>query len=181
MMDELGGWNRRPSPQNQCESITGGRQCVFGAVPGSRFCPRHKGDLAIAKQTREAQKSYHLGIYQSRYKDFASDPGIKSLREEIGVTRMMLEEIFNRCQDNPAQLMINMPRINELIQTIRKLVDSCDRIEKQMGVTLDRASILNIGDVIVNVISTHVSDPAILQKITDDIVVAMSHEKQAIA
>jgi hypothetical protein len=174
-----------PNDPDRCNgpSKTHG-QCPFKAAQGSKYCPRHGGNKAIEAQKSDNIYQYRLGKYQARHREFTSDPQIKNLRQEIGVLRMLLEEVFSYIEvaatkDDRVTLLITMPRIQSLITTIGDLVMKCDKIETKMGQTLDRASIMNIGSMIINVISQHVSDETVLDTIASEIVEAISNQPAA--
>lgn len=183
MLDELkngdnrGGWEAADeNDPNRClgqDKHLG--QCRYKAVPGSKYCPRHKGDLAIRAQEKENLRQYKIGIYEQRYKEFATDPEIKSLRQEIGITRMLLEELFKRCQgDNPNTLLVHLPRIDQTTERIRKLVESCHRMEEKLAVSLDRAVVLQIAETIVVIVNKHVDDPQLLETLSGEIFTAIT-------
>lgn len=185
MLDELkqhddddNGWERaQPEDPNRCQgSDKYLGQCRYKAVPGSKYCPRHKGDLTVRARERANLREYQLGRYQQAYKEFATDPAAKSLRQEIGLARMLLEEIFKRCQANDNQLIVFLPRISEMVERIRKLVESCHRIEERLGVTIDRQTMLQMGEIIIATISEEVTDPIVLERLANKILIAIVGE-----
>lgn len=179
--NETNGWQRvtEDNEHERCMSGRGpGGQCPYVRVKGSDYCPRHGGNKALESQRIDQRNKYLLGKYQARYRDFAEDSGIKSLREEIGVLRMLLEEVFKRCQpdddDDKMTLMLYLPKIESLVEKIRKTVESCDRIETKIGMTLDRNQVMNIGTILVQVIGKHIDDPDILETIGEEILGAIA-------
>lgn len=155
---------------NRCQAITGAGQCQYMAFYNEdkdrfeRNCKMH-GGAALAKN---AERNYQFIKYQDRIAHFADSNQVKSLREEIAVLRMLLEETVNKCQ-NEVDLMIYSNKITDLAIKIEKLVVSCHRLESQLGQTLDKTAVLNIATRMVNIISEHVTDQKIIEAIVSSI------------
>src|SRR4051812_44358846 len=84
---------------NRCQGLiqkgTNGGQCYYKAVPGSQFCLMHGGGKQADENKRAGLKNYRLQQYGERVGDFANNPEIKNIREEIGILRMTLETLLN--------------------------------------------------------------------------------------
>ena len=118
---------------------------------------------------------YRIAKYQERIKEFENHEHIKSLRSEIGILRMMLEEKFNSLngttdQESNHNLILAMPLIADHIIKIEKLVKSCNTIEMQLGQYLDKGTVIQIANEIVNVVDSYVEDETIKEKISDEII-----------
>jgi hypothetical protein len=118
----------------RCQSSGSQGQCPYTAMPESKFCQRHDGRGAVA---READKTnmYRLQVWQARLSEFSEHDKIKSLRDEIGILRILLEETMNKCRDTTA-LLLYSNKISDLCLRIEKLVSSCNRLEMKMGMLL---------------------------------------------
>lgn len=147
----------------------GSPQCLFKRVKGSNFCPRHGGGAALAKAKKEETRNYHLGKWSMRVNQFADNPEIKSLREEIGIVRMMIETVVGKCKDEN-DVILYSGKLQNLIQQAQKLVESCHRLEERTGVLLDKQSILVVCDSLVKIIAVHVEDPDALDTIAAQMV-----------
>ncbi|MEA1999533.1 MAG: hypothetical protein U9N61_09490 [Euryarchaeota archaeon] len=101
----------------------------------------------------------------------ADSGGIKSLREEVGILRVILEEMMNQCND-ATDLLLYSQRMADLVMKIEKLVSSCDRLENRMGMLLGKDSVLQLAATYVQIINSYVSDPNIIESISVDIVKA---------
>ena len=78
---------------DRCQANGGQGQCPFKRVPPSIYCTRHQmGGIENAENI----KTYRLAQWTARTKDFVNDGEIKSLRAEIGIARMTLENILNK-------------------------------------------------------------------------------------
>lgn len=163
----MAGWAKIDSPDDpeRCQtnmSIYG--QCDFKVIPGSSHCPRHKGSLISITDKRETLRNYNLLRYRDRINQFADNPQIKSLREEIGIVRIMIETIVNKCEtDN--DLLIYSNKLQNLILQAQKLVETCHKLEERTGMLLDKQSIIVVCDSLVKIIGEHVEDPDQLNNI----------------
>lgn len=142
---------------DRCQAVGKHGQCPYKKVPGTNGCPRHGGNKAIEAKNNEAVRTYRLAMWQQRVNEFADDGKIKSLREEIGITRLLLEAQMNACTNN-TELLINSHKISDLVMKLDKLVTSCHAMEMKMGMLLDRNAILQLGSVVVEIISEFVID-----------------------
>jgi hypothetical protein len=162
---------------NRCQGMTAHGQCLIIAVPGGKYCKMHGGQ----ESNQLAQKSirnYRLLKFQARVNDFADNEQAKSLREEIGILRMVLEETLLRCEDeNPEKarlnLLIESSKITDMVSRIDKLVSSCHRLELATGGLLDKSAAIQLGAQIVSVISHHIDDENIIDAISAEIMTAI--------
>ena len=158
---------------NRCQGVTPYGQCNNVATHGG-FCNLHAGGhKGLVKQER--QRNYYLGKYQQRVLDKADNPEAKNLREEIGIMRLMLEERFNRCQDE-TDLLMNSSSISEMVDKIQRLVVSCHKIEDSMGQLLDKQATLQMVGEMLAIIGKHVTDEKALDAIADEFASLLSRE-----
>lgn len=162
-----------PYDKDRCSGIDGNGQCQFKRIPPSKFCPRHGANQALANQEVEKVRNYNLGKWRARIHSFADNPEVKSLREEIGILRMMLETVLGKCQDEN-DLLIYCGKIQELVRDIDKVVQSCHKLEERTGVLLDKPTILTLSDVLVSLIADHVPDSDALDMIAGKMIEAVA-------
>jgi len=148
---------------DRCQYVHPQGQCVNRAVPGTERCPLHVASSnAFIKE--EKKRNYRLTKLQDRINDFADNAEVKSLREEIGIARLVLEEILNRCQDGN-DVVLFAPRISDMVLKIEKLVSSCHRLEERTGVLIDKGAAIMIAVQIIDQVALFVTDPDTLEKI----------------
>ena len=140
-------------------------QCPFLKVNGTDHCPRHGGALSEHQEEKEAVRNYHLTKWQARVNTLADNSGIKSLREEVGILRMILENMLNQARDEQELLMFSA-RASDLVMKIERLVSSCDKMEGKMGQLLGKDSVLRLAAQYVEIITEHVEDADIIDKIS---------------
>lgn len=95
---------------NRCQAIGSKGQChnkgvrldedSFGA-----FCRVHGGNATQQSFEVKKARNYRLTKYQAQLERQTDSSAIKSLREEIGILRMLLEEKLNRCPDMAGLLL----------------------------------------------------------------------------
>lgn len=151
---------------DRCQGLDKINQCMFQVVKGEKFCPRHLGRYST-KEKREL-RNFRLQRWQQRVNEFADNDQVKSLREEIGITRLLLEEQLNKCESSH-ELLIHSTKIVELINKIQGLVVACHKLELSTNQLLGRSTILAIGEMVVNVITQHIEDPVLLDKISEGV------------
>lgn len=132
-----------PADPHRCQAPDANGQCWGLQVEGSRYCLTHAGSY---KPPVKGMRQYLLAIAQdrSRLAAFAEHDDIKSLRDEIALTRMMIETIWNSATTDIEKLAI-FGRVNTHIQTLEKLVKTCNQIEERLGTLLAKPTLLRVG------------------------------------
>ena len=153
---------------NRCQAVLSKGQCINKQAPGSEYCMAHGGNIGAQREAKQETRNYMLAKWQNKFKDKTSAPGLKSLRDEIGIMRMLLEERLLACHDSNDLILASAP-ISELLMKVEKLVVSCHKLERSMGELLDKTSMLQFASSVVEIISQHV-DPERVNTISDDII-----------
>ena len=160
---------RAPYPEhpNRCQTTNTRGQCHnLGAMQpdGKRLktCLPHGGKLKSTK------RNYNLTKWRARLDAKADAVGIKSLREEIGILRIMLEERLERAQD-PMDLILQSGPISELVMKIERVVTSCHKLEGSMGQLLDKQALLAFATSVIGIITECVEDETVRQSIAERI------------
>jgi hypothetical protein len=157
--------------EQRCQGMARGDQCWFFAVTGGTNCMMHGGNKQLESQRKASLKNYQLTMFRAKLERHSGSADIKSLRDEIGILRMIMEERLNRCKDE-TDLILQSGPIADLVVKIDKLVGSCHRLEGSMGELLDKTSVLQFANVIISIIGDEAGDyPEIMNKIADRILV----------
>lgn len=159
---------------DRCQAVGAHGQCPFKRVSPSNYCPRHGANKLVESNNKQALRTYRLGRWEERKNQFADDEKIKSLREEIGLLRIIIEEIMKTCS-NENELIINAPKISDLVMKVEKLVVSCNNLETKLGLLLDRAAIIQFASVIVEIVSEYVTDADHREVLSDKILDVVSN------
>jgi len=148
----------------RCQGMVKDNQCILKKVEGSRFCAAHGGNKALVAESKAAASRFRLTKWQAQVERFRSDSDLKSLRDEIGILRVLLEERLNHCQTN-LDLILHSGPISDLVVKIEKLVKSCHEIDKDFENLLDKTQVIQIAEQIISVISEEITDAGIMNAI----------------
>lgn len=161
-------FERATCPEEQCRGTGKFGQCPYKKVPESDYCPRHGGNKAVVKKEREALNNYRINQYKQRLAELANNPNVKSLRDEIAILRITLEEVFNSC-NSPTQIIAYSGKIADLVSRIEKVVSSCNRIEMNIGLMLDKQAVTTLADGLVAIISEEIEDMDAVKRVSERI------------
>jgi hypothetical protein len=139
-----------PDDPTCCQGLNAHGPCNIQAVPGQKFCKLHFGIGNKIAEQREA-RNYRINKWQHRINELADNDSLKSLHEEIGVLRLLLEETMNKCHTD-TDLMLYSSKISDLVVKIEKLVASCHKLELATGQLVNKANMMFMGDVIIQII-----------------------------
>jgi hypothetical protein len=158
---------------NRCQGITRNGQCPSAAMENTIYCVAHGGSQQQAAQRRQSLQNYRLTQWHAKVLEKANSTGVKSLREEVGILRIMLEERLNMCKDATDLLLMSGP-ISDLVMKIDTVVKSCHKLEFNMGMLLDKQQLLNFANAIITIITETVEDEALVSLIADRILGELS-------
>jgi hypothetical protein len=119
------------------------------SINGSKYCAQHGGTIGVKKEMKSA---YRLMRWQDRIKHHAEHDQVKSLRDEVGILRMMMEERLNECQSS-TDLLLHSGAIASLVDKIERTVVSCHKLENAMGQLMDKQAILQFADSVVSAVA----------------------------
>jgi hypothetical protein len=161
----------------RCNAVAGINQCHYEAIENSKFCAMHAGfgHSGRTKEDQAKQFNYNLHKYRARVIDFAENPQVKSLREEVGVLRLLLEETLNKCHDT-TELMIYSNKISDLVLKIERLVSSCHNLEAKTGQLLDKTVVLKLAENLVRILNGYIDDIDLLDQLSKDITTMLSEQ-----
>lgn len=163
-----------PDDPKRCQGITNSGQCQFQATDGSKFCNMHGGTDKFKEN--KAIRNYRLVQWQNRINEAADSQEVKSLREEIGIIRILIEETVNRCKDS-TELILYSAKISDLVMKAERLVVSCHKLEERTGALLDKTAVLHLATMMVDIVGRNIDDPALLDKISSEFIQAVaSHQ-----
>ena len=157
---------RAKNEEERCIAFDGhNNPCLMKKVEGSDYCPKHGSPNIENKKIR----NYRLTVFKGRLGQKMDSDAILSLREEIGIARIALEEVLNQCQ-TANDLLINQQHIVTLVTTIQRTVESCQKVEAKTGHLLSKSQLISFAQSVINIVSNHVPDSATQRLIADQIV-----------
>jgi len=133
---------------DRCQSTVAGGQCKHKALPGMDKCAIHAKGLEGDELRYYLLTNKLIGDAARRH---AGADEIKSLRDEIAITRAIMERRLNTVQTD-AELASAMPQIHSYMMALEKLVSSCHQMEVKLGVLLDKSALLSAAQKIINII-----------------------------
>lgn len=140
----------------QCQHVnnhTG--QCGREAIPGTKRCPIH----TRSKSDRHEKRMYLLlnHKFRERHAMLSEHEDLRSIREEVGIARMLLEERLNAI-NTEADLVASCASINTLLLTIEKLTNSCLKLDQSVGNLLSKPVLLKVASDIVQIVLEEVAE-----------------------
>ena len=120
-----------PADPQRCQAATRNGQWWGVRVEGSDYCRGHaRGHIPMPSGMRllllaKAQD-------RARLAELAEHDDIKSLRDEIALTRMMVERLWNSAQSDAEQLAV-YGRVNSHILTLERLVKTLQSDRRAAG------------------------------------------------
>jgi hypothetical protein len=85
-----------PEHPDRCQGIRHGQgQCTNLSEQHSSFCLCHGGNRGGQVKEAKALSNYRLTKWQARLDDKTQQSELKSLRDEIGILRVVMEEQLN--------------------------------------------------------------------------------------
>ncbi len=160
-----------PDNPNRCQAQGGNKegQCIWLAVEGEKYCSMHGGTKQSARKEKKKIHDYRLQLWQTRLDEFAESDNVKNLRGEIGVLRLLIENILNQCNDSH-ELMLYSGKIGDLVAKTEKLAQTCDKFETKVGMLLDKSAALILASRVVEVIANEITDPEAIDRISNGII-----------
>lgn len=152
-----------------CQHSGTAGQCPYRSVPGTGYCPMHKGNVKARSINNQELRNLKLfGLNAARAAELTNSSSLKHLGDEIAITRLTIEKILNRIQDDN-DFMIYSDKISNLVRSVQVLVESLQRTQERNKDLIDRESFFAIGDAIVAVIIKHITDPDLLNTVGEEI------------
>lgn len=157
-----------PADPRRCQTNYKHGQCPYKALEHSEYCAMHGGNKAQESRNKKVMQQYQLAMWQKRVDEFADNDKVKTLRDEIGILRVVLENIIVLCKDKN-QLLLFSSKIAEMVTKIERLVVSCNKLEASSGMLLDKSAALHLAGQMVEIIGRHVTDGEAIEKIANEI------------
>lgn len=161
-----------PEDPRRCQAVTANGQCPSISTNGTPYCLAHGG----IKNKSKGLRNYALTKWRAKVERQVDSPHIKSLRDEVGILRTLLEERLETVKDSH-DLILQTGPISDLIIRIEKLVVSCNKLEGALGETLDKAAVLNFAGIVISILQEELTDSSQLNIIADRIMGSFSESQ----
>lgn len=125
-------------------------QCWHEAEPGCEYCIVHGGR---SKANAEETRLYHLAEVDNRRRlaELSEHDKIKSLREEIGLVRMLIEKTMNAAKTE-AELLSSCGSLNNMFLTAQRLIKTCHELEQSTGELLTKATVYRLAQTMCEIV-----------------------------
>lgn len=160
----------RPKTADEGEPICGyihptRGQCPYRAMLPGGNCILHGGSQQLKAQEKKALYHNLQLAYRERLDHLTSHKEHYALNEEVGILRMLLEEILVKTQGDTSLLIRSSGQISELVTKIEKVVTSAQKAEKYIGGLLSRDQAIQMLQDAVNIIAEEIQDQDLLDRI----------------
>lgn len=162
-----------PGDPRRCQANGMQSQCPYLAEEGSTYCVRHANNTEMQAANIEEQRNYNLGKWRARVNELADNTKAKSIREEVGIMRLLIENVLVRCKDEH-ELFLQTGRLSDLLMKAEKLISSCHRLETANGQLLDRTVALSWASAMVGIIADEIKDPIAIDRISEKMMLAFT-------
>ena len=141
-------------------------QCPFLAVPPTKYCPIH-GNHSVRQEETEALYQFSRTEVLHRLQQFRKHPDALKLTTELGVLRLTLESLLNKCESN-YDFVTNNATITNLIASIEKTLTANLKLEKHMNDLLSLGQVVQMAQSFFNTVTQFITDPEILEQIANE-------------
>lgn len=141
-----------PDDPQRCQGATANGQCVHKSEEHSHFCAMHGGKKGKEAKDKEGMRNYRLTKFKSRVTELSNNANLASLRDEVAILRMIIEEKVNACNDTHQLLLVSGP-LSDLVMKCGALVEKCNRLENRLGNFLDRNKITQFAEICIEIIA----------------------------
>jgi len=169
-----------PADPQRCQGVIPSKgQCLNKSLEHSDYCAVHGGNKGEEAYEKQQANNYRLfkWKWKNRLNELSESNNIKSLREEIGILRVLMEERLSRI-DDATDLILQSGPISDLVMKIDRVVNSCHKLEGSMGQLLDKAAVLQFANEVIEIIDQEINDPEAVKRIADRMLKALAKDKE---
>jgi len=144
-------------------------QCQNVAEYGSDYCTVHGGRTGM--QEADDKRGYLLAKAEDRTRLVGMSDElepVKELRDLIALQHMLIEKRYNLINSDTDLLTACGP-LNQMLQTMERLINSCHRIETNLGELLQRHAVLALAKEMIRIIIDELEGIDNYERIVDSI------------
>ncbi len=149
----------------KCQALTRQSHCNLKAVPNGKYCLVHGGAFELKNEEKQNLKNYRLMKFKKRTSELSNSSYLTDLTDEVGILRLLIEEMINSCNDE-SELLMRAGPLADLVMKSEKLVSSCHRLDSKLGNLLPKNKIIQFAQLIVEIISNEIKDERTLDIIS---------------
>ncbi|MGN6546551.1 MAG: hypothetical protein ACTHK7_15965 [Aureliella sp.] len=160
---------------NRCTGSIPSGQCTSRSLPGTDKCAAHGGTRASNSYQRR-QYLITEARAQQRVNELASHEAIYSLRDEIAITRLLVQEQLDK---RDAEAMLAVPALVQLFTVLEKLIKTSSNIEVKLGNMLSKDTLMRVASQIIEIINDELKDLPDYEERVDQITMRIAAEVSA--
>lgn len=161
-----------PDSPNRCQAVTAaGNQCQLIRVDGSDYCIMHGGASVLKAKNEQNKNLFRLAVWQTRLDEQKDHPKLKTLNNEVGILRILIEEKIVACKTS-SDLIIHSQGIADLVMKLNGLVISATKLDEQLNRTLNKTQVESYTAQIIEILAKHVT-PEVLETVALELQQAM--------
>lgn len=127
----------------RCRASSPSGQCLNVAEDGSEYCVCHQGvDRGPARRLRKYQLA--TAEDQGLLDRYSDDVELKSLREEIALTRVIIQSIL-RAAKTEVEKTNAYSKVNTHLLTLERLVKTGHHLDQSLGLLVGKSELLSLG------------------------------------
>jgi len=158
-----------PDDPRRCQNSVSFGQCPFLALPNTTSCSIHSS-VPIHKREEKNLYNFNRTEVLSRLQSFKNNPESRTLAIELGILRLLLEEVINKCapETQAYDLLAASPQITVLIDRVRDTLLANVKLEEKVGDLMSVEQVVVIAQALYNIICNYITDVEVLNKIAQD-------------
>jgi len=174
---ELKRWTKNDPEDLRCDfTLDNGYRCGNLAEETINRCALHGANKILAAKENQSLRMYRLAQWQTRVNQLADHDKIKSLRDEIAILRMLVENRIAHCSDSQDLLLQSGP-LSDLLMKVEKVVSSCNRLESKLGDVLDAQRVRNLASAFMQMIAKRVTEFSVVNNLdSSSLIEAISND-----
>lgn len=154
-----------PADPRRCVGQTQSGQCRNFAEQGDDRCRAHAG---VENPGEKRMYLLHKAQHQKRLTELSSSSQLTSLREEIGILRMLIEERLNLVKTDNDLLSAFGP-LQQSFVTVERLVKTLHSMEQDLGLLLNKSAVVKLGQSLSQIIVEELRDVPGYEQLVDRI------------
>ncbi len=137
-----------------CEHLVNGLPCGKATSPEEKKCRKH-----------QKRSNFKLSFLSEQVAEKAASTEFLSLKDEVAMTRVVVEKIWNNCQ-NEADLAANANLLSKLFEQVEKLVSASHKMDVINGTTISEEGVQKIFEEVLEILTEEVEDAETLERIS---------------
>ncbi|MHB8107842.1 MAG: hypothetical protein ACYDH4_10515 [Candidatus Cryosericum sp.] len=152
----------------RCKGSDAQGQCRQQALEESDYCQQHGGrNVVPARQMRK----YLLATAEDQglLERYADDDQLKSLREEIALCRVMIQNTARTARTEVEQVTA-YSKINTLLLTLERLLKTCHTLEQSLGQLVALPALIRLGQQLCQIVVNRLEGVPNYEQLVDAII-----------